>query len=67
MAGGRPGADQGGEGLIIAGMLLAILVPPIGLVIGGIVVSRGDSRGWWPIVVGFGVLAMGAVLFLRFG
>jgi hypothetical protein len=48
-------------------MLLAILVPPIGLVIGGIVVSRGDSRGWWPIVVGFGVLAMGAVLFLRFG
>jgi hypothetical protein len=66
MAGtGRGGSQQGGEGLIVAGMLLGILMPPIGLAIGAVVLSRGDRRGWWPIGLAVGILLMAGIVLLR--
>ena len=65
MSGTGTGSQQGGEGLIVTGMVLGILMPPIGLVIGAVVLSRGDRRGWWPIGLSVGILVMAGIFFLR--
>ncbi len=32
---------------LVVGLVCCVFLPPLALVIGGVMVVRGDVRGWW--------------------
>jgi hypothetical protein len=61
----HPSQPRAGTGLIVAGFVLAIIIPIVGLILGIITLNKGSSGpGWGIIALSVVMMLLGIVTFV---